>query len=242
MPAPPGGPRATTIPVDLFERPATALFIGPPGPLLNLVVFGFASTLDPGVAWVDVRNEEEEAPSLDPGRLGLVRPDRYRTASPEVLIPNPRALEVDTSPWIRPEEATEAVQNLKGFMGLSAHTQETISQTIAGKRPPVIVLSNAHRISRFYPEESLGVFLDVFKKAGITLFLAYQDTPPASRLKFDYVFHLDGHDAADWRSAALNCEQGVKSGPLAVGKQCPLASIAPVARALEKALGTPRGE
>jgi len=230
----PGG-SDSAFPTDFFQRPVTALFASTSPALLGLVMFGVASAVDPGVTWTDVRPPGEKPHPLDPGFLGLVRPNRYRTVDPESMRPNERATVVKTAELIDSGEPSPLVDQIKTFLGLPAPTQEILAETVAGSRPPVLVLNNAQRIVGFYPLHLTVRFLETFKRLGVSMFLGLSGTVPEGRFAFDYVFRVEGEDLKNWATATLTCEKGAVLGPLSGGRASPLAELGPVARAFEKA-------
>jgi hypothetical protein len=228
-------PAVKAFPDEFFRRPVTALFISPSPALLGPTVYGVAAAVDPGVTWTDVRLPGEKPVATDPGVLGLVRPDRYHTVDPETMRPSERASSVNATGLIDSAEPASFVDQLKAFLELSSHTQEMLAETVAGRRPPVLVLNNAQRINQFYPAPLTVRVLEVFKRLGVTLFLGYVGDPPSNRSVFDYVFRIDAGELSAWAQVNLTCEKGTVVGPLAGGRACPLGELAPIARAFEKA-------
>ena len=217
----------------MFPQPTSVFICGTSRPLLNWVAYALATEADPQFVWTDVRLEGEVAAPDDLLSRGLIPPDRLRLVSPPELKPDDATANVAVSAVIRDDDVPEEVQRAVEFLRLPTKTQELLADVKGRGSPPVVVLSNAHRLVAIYHD--LAVVQPTVRaivRSGVVLVMTFADAPPGGRLAFDVIVHVEGSDPTAWRLAKLRVEKGPPEGVLAAGTEVLLADIDPIASVL----------
>jgi len=210
---------------EAFVRPSSAILCGSPGALLDWVALGFARTNPGGYFWTDVRLPEQRVDRRGPLARHAIPPEQLSVVEPEVLSRNDAPANAAIWAVVSPSESAPALGQLADFLRLPSHTQRLIASRGNAAGPPVLVLSNAHRIAAEYPTESVGPLVRAIVGAGVSLFMTFSDEPPKGRLAFDNVWHLEAGDVSSWREAQLVVEAGTFGPPLTAGSKVPLSRI-----------------
>jgi len=223
----------------LFEQPSSMIIWGSNRTLLKWVAYAIALQSRSTFIWTDLRLHNEELVPTDPLARNLVPPDRLSVAYPEELRRDERSKQLADAAIggvIRADESPEAVRKVAGFLGLPHHTQEMLAGIPSGGPPPIVVLSNGHRLVALYPPGSVEPTIRAIVDYGVVFILTFADEPGPTRLAFDTVLTVRGHDdLRSWRDAVLRVEKAVPAGPFVPGFEARLGQIPLIATVLDAA-------
>ncbi|HYA69978.1 MAG TPA: hypothetical protein VEH28_01235 [Thermoplasmata archaeon] len=222
----------------IFRGPTSVLVWGDDRSLLNWVAYALASVTDPEFHWTDVRYPDQAVSATDPLARGRIPPNRLSVVETRELAPNDASANVAVSAVIRSDEIPDNVQRVLDFLRLPTITQRVLEQTPPEGRPRVVVLSNGHRITAFYPTpDVIDPTLRAIVGANTILIMTFGDAGPGGRFRFDNVLHLEGSVRDGWRSASLMVEKWVPGGPFEKGTTHQLADLSSIADVLARELG-----
>ena len=221
----------------VFVRPTSVFVSGNSRPLLNWVAFALASSSDPTFVWTDVRLRGETVDPKDPLASNVIPEDRLSLVNADQLTRNDAVANMAFAGVIRSDEPPENVRRLTDFLRLPSHTQELLAATRRRGRPPVLVLSNAHRMVALYPTDTVAPVVHAIVDSGAILLVTWADAPPEGRLAFTHILHVDGGAPSSWRQATLKVEKGGARGLPGEGSASPLGQVGPVAEILTRHLG-----
>jgi hypothetical protein len=225
----------------LFDRPNSVLVYGAHRSLVNLTLFGLATTTNPDFEWVEIEEAKDEPTSLDPVRLGWIPKDRlWLVDHPDALRPDDLSASLSLTRTIRSDEPPEILSQITEFLRLPDRSQRILATRPPLGRPGVVAIANAHRVERNFAASRVPSILTVHRNAGYSVLIGYGEMAGAGREVFDFVFHLDGHsqNVADWRENHLICERGITSGPLRSSRPVLLGEIPILSGLLSKALAS----
>ncbi|MCI4360729.1 MAG: hypothetical protein L3J91_03425, partial [Thermoplasmata archaeon] len=109
--------------------------------------------------WTDVALRGAVGQDVDPLTSTLLPPDRVSVVFANELErdePSARLADAAVGGVLRADESPEMLRRIAGFLRLPAHTQELLSRVPSGGPPPIIVLSNAHRMVALYPHDTVA--------------------------------------------------------------------------------------
>jgi len=221
-----------------FQNPTSVFLCGRSGVLLDWVTLAFASAAEGGYFWTDVRLPGQAMDPLDPMAKGAIPGDRLSVRTPRELTTDDALANAAITSGLRSDEHLPEVEQLADFLRLPPPTQALIASRTPSAAPPVLVLSNAHRLAPFYSAESVGPLIRALQASGVVVFLVFPDAAPVGRLAFDNIWHLDARDPYAWRSAKLEVERSAASGSVPKAPGLFLREIPFVVRVLERALGS----
>lgn len=222
----------------LFTSPTSVFVCGSNRSLLNWVAYALASSSDPEFHWTDVRLASEVRAPDDVLSRGLIPDAQLSFVAPRELAPDNAAANVVVSGVVRADETPEDLQRIMEFLRLPSQTQQVISRRASGRTPPVVVLSNGHRLVALYTDiDEVRPTVRAILSAGVTLIMTFADAPPGGRLAFDVVLHVGGEGTKGWREARLFVERAPTASAFRSGLDVPLSEFDPVASVLGRALG-----
>jgi hypothetical protein len=202
-------------PPHLFDRPQAVLVYGPARSMVNLALFAFAEATTPVFHWLDIGVPGEERVPADPVRLGWIPEERlWLVERPEMLRPNDLTANLALFGLIRSDEPPATVAQLVEFLRLPDFSQRILSIRPHDGRPGALAVTNANRVMAAYPPQRVPAILALHLHAGFSVLVGYADSAGPGRNVFDFVFHLDGENLAEWSTSHLVCEKGITSGPL----------------------------
>jgi len=220
-------------PQTLFAHPTSVFICGTSRSLLNWVAYALAAASDSQFVWTDVRLEGEVVAPDDPLSRDLIPSDRFRLVSPAELTPDDATANVAVSAVIRDDDIPEDVQRTVEFLRLPAKTQELLANTGGRDSPPVVVLSNGHRLVAIYHDLTVvQPTVRAIVGSGVVLIMTFADAPPGGRAAFDVILHIEGGDPTAWRLAKLRVEKAPTESVFNAGTEALLADIGPVASVL----------
>jgi len=226
-----GAPQDNPLIPELHERPTSVFLHGTSRPLLNWVLYAILTRTEADYHWTDVRFDQEVLDPRDPFALGVVSPNHMSIIEPKELARTRPPGPPPTGPATGENEPS-VDPRLSEFLGLSRHTQETISRVQKSGRVPLLGLSNAHRAAGFYPVEFVQPTLKAILGSGVSMIMTWADAVPGGSAAFDFVLGVEGSDPATWRDAQLRCNLGYSRGPLRAGRVYRLGDVASVAEVL----------
>ena len=196
------------------------------------------------VYWTDVRLPGEILDPLDPITLHEIPEKSLYVLLPDELKPDDqgaRHAEAAAATMLEAHEPTHSIEGLVEFIRMPAHAQKLISSTGRADLPSILVTANAHRLATVYSIERIAPLMRVMLESGTCQIALWAEAPTTHTSMFDVLLHLEGSGSAAWREATVECERGIASGPLAVGKHPRLSEIGPIATILEKSIPYPSG-
>lgn len=228
---------ATSVfPTHLFDRPTSVFVYGPSRPLVNLVIFALAEATSPDFQWLDIGVQEEERIASDPVRLGWVPEERlWRVDRPDMLRPDDTTANLALFGLIRSDEPPATLTHIAEFLRLPEISQRILSRRPPDGKPGALAVTNAHRVIAAYPPNRVPPILALHRDAGFTVLVGFADVAGPGRNVFDFVFHLDCENLADWKKSHLVCERGIASGPLGNARPMTLESIPLLANVVGRA-------
>jgi hypothetical protein len=216
-----------------FDRPTSAILCGSPGALLNWVAFGFASANPGGFFWADVRMAGQRIDAWDPLALLQIPDDHLSVIPPHELARNDAPANVAVSAVVRSDDMAQNARQLMDFLRLPARIQRVVAHQEDGGRPPMLVLSNGHRLASLYPDEAVGPLIEAVVRSGVSLLVTYPDEPQEGRLAFENVWHLKGGEPSRWGQARFSVEKGTADEPFRAGSTALLQDLPGADRMLE---------
>ena len=217
----------------LFPHPTSVFICGTSRSLLNWVAYALAAESDPQFVWTDVRLKGEVVAAEDLLSHDLIPSDRLRLVSPAELTPDDATANVAVSAVIRDDDIPEEVQRTVEFLRLPAKTQELLANARSEGPPPVVVLSNGHRLVAIYHDLTVvQPTVRAIVQSGVVLIMTFADAPPGGRVAFDVILHIEGSDPTAWRLAKLRVEQAPAGSMFTSGTESLLADIGPIASVL----------
>jgi len=231
-----------------FRTSAMAYYVWSRSPrAAHVLGFALARFIDPAFRWITIR-ESSGAPSEEEGWVGSLLPrdrilepltDREMGQSPPLGRETYRSL-------LRPEGETNERIALDHFFLLPPRLQRLLDEGPTGRGPRVVVCANTNRVRDFYPSdpERLRAYTDVFPRTGFSMITTSIPPPYKGRYAFDIVLRLDVGESAQWRSAQLVVEKGMRSGEFQTGATIPAGAMPwylEVGDAAERALAGPKG-
>jgi len=190
----------------------------------HVLAFALAQFIDPEFRWITIR-ESSGAPSEEEGWVDALVPrdrvlepltDREMGQTPPLARETYRAL-------LRPEGETNERVALDHFFLLPQRLQRLLDESPTTRGPRVVVCANTNRVRDFYPSdpERLRAYTDVFPRIGFSMITTSIPPPYKGRYAFDIVLRLDVGESAQWRSAQLVIEKGMRSGEFQTGATIP---------------------
>jgi hypothetical protein len=232
-------------PSRLFDQPSSVLIYGAHRSLVNLTLFGLATTTNPEFEWVEIEETHDERPRFDPVQLGWIPKGRlWLVDHPDALRPDDLSASLSLTRTIRSDEPPEVLAQITEFLRLPDRSQRILATRPPYGKPGVVAIANAHRVEGNFAASRVPSILTVHRNAGFSVFIGYNEAAGAGRDVFDFVFHLDGdnQNVADWRENQLICERGITSGPLRDSRPVLLGDIPILASVLSRALPSRRGQ
>jgi hypothetical protein len=192
---------------------------------VNRAAWELGHRVNPEYIWLDIRSADEPVDPEEPPASGLVPPEQlYKTLDSAEMGPdNPSA---NLAMWsvMRTDEAPETLHPLMDFLRLPAVIQEIIGLSPTSGRHGVVVVANADRIARYYPDkaESIGPLLNVWRRERVTLITTYNSPPRKTRSLYDYTFELKADARSSWKSSRMILERAPVGEGQGVGISIPL--------------------
>jgi hypothetical protein len=234
----PSDPGDGIFPVRLFDRPNSVIVYGPSRPLVNLLLFALARSVNPDFAWVDIGSPKQERTPCDPVRLGWVPEDRLWLVNlPELVEPDTRSARLPLFEMIRSDESPEVLTHVTEFLRLPDISQRILSDRPSSDQPGVVAVANIHRVAAVFSSDRVPRILNLHREAGFSVLAGYAGLAGSGRDHFDYVFRVQGEDEGflDWKKNQLVCERGISSGPLGGLRPVRLEEIPLVAEVVARA-------
>lgn len=228
------------LPSRLFERPSSVLLHGRPRTVVNLALFAFAARTNPDFHWVEIGKSPRNDEALDPVVLGWVSGHRlWRIDQPERFGPARDADRPALSGMIRPDEPPEVLDRLAEFLDLPELAQQILGDPSSNSRPGAVAVANAQDVRKNFSPEQIPSILSAHRKAGFSVLVGCDGTPPRHDTFFDFVFRIkaNGPTSRSWPEGTLVCERGVDSGPLSRRRPVRLGDIPFLAEILSRAQG-----
>lgn len=236
------------MPSPMVQRPVSLFLYGSSLPVVNLTLYAFAHSANPGFLWIDVRARNEPSDVPDPALLGWISKGRVVTyEAPEAVKPNERVTAATVSRLIADEESPRNLSRLIAFLQLPDPSQCVLAAKPANGRPGIVAVPNVHRVLAAFANAPVEPIIDAHLQAGYSLFVGYSDhvdghhrpVGPGRNL-FDYVFRVIGDGVPGWRNSRLVCEKGEPEGPFRTGSEFNLAELPFVADVFHRATVEPR--
>jgi len=219
-------------PPDLFEPRTSVILCGSKRALLRWVAYALVAGHPGGFIWGHVRMEDEVFEESDLLKTKLIPRDRFLTVLPRELTRDELAGNVAIGGLMPSETDKDEVRRFADLLRLPKQTQELFSRLPRQGPTPVLVLSGGQRLAALYSMETVGPTLRSILRFGGSMLMTWAEAPPAGRLEFERILHLEGNEPSQWRDAVLRVERGWPSGPLRTGAELRLRDLAPVASIL----------
>jgi len=155
----------------------------------------------------------------------------------EAFVPNFDVGRLPLFDMVRADEPADALSKLTDFLRLPEPSQRILERGAPDGRPGVVAVANAQQARTAFPEDLIRSILAAHRRAGFSVLVGCDGTPPAHREPFDFVFHLDGMGGKvrAWDEETLVCEKGVDSGPLRDRRPIALRDVPILAEVLARA-------
>ena len=213
--------------------PTTVFVRGTSRPVVNSVGFALAELTDLTPLWLDVRDDTDGPSGPDPGTMGWIPPDRLFVSEngAGLAAGAPGAMK---ALWtiVRADEPAEVLSNLTDFLRLPELIQEILSAASSNGAPRALVLANSDRVAHLFPRSAEGLqkFLATLAASSLSIVAAHTGPSAPSRFGFGTVFRVEADSPTRWIEGTIICEQGIESGPFAIGRVNRLSDIPGIAR------------
>lgn len=219
-------------PTAVYGRPTSVFVYGESRELVDWLVYGLAVAADPGFIWTDVRSAGETLPPTHPLALGLVPPDRLNVLAPTEIS----AIRNGSPPAGREEpSAAGTLHHIADFLRMPLLTQRLVTGAPNPGRPIVLVLSNAQRLDREFPEAEAAPRVNALVEAGTILIVGYHGGASRSREIFSTVLRIEGSQGPSWAESVVHVERSGDDDPLPSPGTHRLGDLEPVATVLAAA-------
>lgn len=186
----------------------------------HVLAFAVAKFVDPSFRWMTIRGSATQ-PSEEEGWVRRLLPESRILAplAESELGQGPQLSKETFDSLIRPEGAAMERIALDHFFLLPLRLQRILDETNPSPGPRAVVVANTNRVRHIYPTdpERLRAYTDVFPRSGLSMITTSIPPPYEGRYGFDIVLRLDVPSAAEWRSAHLVVEKGLRSGEFRTG-------------------------
>ena len=220
-----------------FREPSSVLITGTSRTLLKWFAFASLAPYASRVYWTDVRLPGEILDPLDPMSVHAIPAESVYVLSPRDLEPDDEAArraEAAAATVLEAGEVPSSLQGLVEFVRMPSHARKLISSTGRPEQPSILVTANSQRLATVYSPDRIAPLMRAMLEAGTCQVALWAEAPTTLTSVFDVVLHLDGSDLRDWRNAAVRCERGISTGPLAAGASHRLSEIEPVVTVLKE--------
>jgi hypothetical protein len=207
--------------------------------LLKWFAFAALSPYASRVYWTDVRLPGEILEPLDPMAVHAIPERAVYVLSPRDLQPDDKGAlqaEAAAATMLRSDETPHSLQGLVEFLRMPAHAQELISSTGRPDEPSILVTANAQRLATVYSPERIAPLMRAMLESGTCQIALWAEARTTLTTVFDVILNVEGQGPEEWRSATVECERGISTGPLASGRARRLSEIGPIARILETSI------
>lgn len=222
-----------------FAKPTSVFISGTSRTLLKWFAFAALAPHASRVYWTDVRLPGEILDPLDPMTLQVIPEEAVYVLSPRELSPDDqgaRQAEVAAATMLHSDETPGSIEGLVEFLRMPAHAQTLISSTGRKDAPSILVTANSQRLATVYSQDRVAPLMRAMLEAGTCQVALWAEAPTSFTSMFDVILHLEGSGPTNWRSATVECERGISTGPLAGGEAHQFSDLGAIARILEKSI------
>jgi len=225
-----------------FRKPTAVFVSGGSRTLLKWFAHAALAPYAGRVYWTDVRLPGEVLDPLDPMQLRVIPEDSVYVLSPRELQPDDqgaRQAEAAAATMLHSDEPTSSIEGLVEFLRMPSHAQKLISSTGRPDAPSILVTANAQRLATVFSPERIAPLMRAMLEAGTCQVALWAEAPTTLTSMFDVMLRVEGSGPADWRNATVECDRGIDSGPLAVGRVRRFSEVPALASVLEKSVPRP---
>jgi len=222
-----------------FGRPSSVFISGTSRSLLKWFAFASLAPYASRVYWTDVRLPGEIPDPLDPITVHAIPEESVYVLSPQDLQPDDQGAlqaEAAAATMLKSDETTNSLEGLVEFLRMPAHAQKLISATGRSDAPSILVTANAQRLATVYSVDRVAPLMRAMLESGTCQVALWTEAPTTHTSMFDVILHLEGSGPTDWRNATVQCDKGIATGPLALGRVPRLSDLEPISTILQKHL------
>jgi hypothetical protein len=211
--------------VGILDGAASVYLWGRSPAVVSSVLYSLARRVDPGFAWLELRDRS----SVDPvDRLLASDPGRPRSNTiafrPQDLAPGPLPKPAALSWLVAVDESPAELDRFRDFLALPEVLQEVVGRPVGPGAPRVLAIPHADLLADLLSGslDALRTIARILKSAAVSIMIGQTARNTPLRDWFDYVFEVRADGLESWPEGSLVCERTPNRGAAAEGLQFPL--------------------